>query len=130
MEPFFPRRVLATALLSTLSGCATISGEHGLSAVQTLVDQRSGGTHTWTTDQDTEAKTAAQEQTILSQPLTVDASVQIALLRNPRMQSEYARLGIAEAQVYEASRISNPMRMRPPVATESRRWPGERSEHA
>jgi len=108
MGPFFPRTVLAIALLSALSGCATISGEHGLSAVQTLVDQRSGGEHTWTTDQDTETKTAAQVQTILSQPLTVDAAVQIALLRNPRMQSEYARLGIAQADVYDASRISNP----------------------
>lgn len=42
----------------------------------------------------------------MSQPLIADAAVQIALLRNPRIQSGYARLGIAEANVYEASRIS------------------------
>lgn len=62
----------------------------------------------WTTGRDSQDKIAAEVQTILSQPLTADAAVQIALLRNPRMKSEYARLGIAQADVYEASRIGNP----------------------
>ena len=108
MEPFPLRRALVIAMLTALSGCATMPREHGLSEIHALVDQRSGGEHTWTMARDPETKTAAQVQTILSQPLTADAAVQIALLRNPRMQSEYARLGIAQADVYEASRISNP----------------------
>ena len=107
MQPFPLQRALVLATLIALSGCATMPRERGLSEIHTLVDQRSGGEHTWTMDRDSHAKTAAV-QTILSQPLTADAAVQIALLSNPRMQSEYARLGIAQADVYEASRISNP----------------------
>jgi cobalt-zinc-cadmium efflux system outer membrane protein len=108
MEPFSLRRALVLATLTALAGCASLPREQGLSELHALVDQRSGGEHTWTADNDSEAKTAAEVQTIVSQPLTADAAVQIALLRNPRLQSEYARLGVAEADVYEASRISNP----------------------
>ena len=108
MERFPLRRALVIATLTSLSGCVTMPHERGLAEIHALVDQRSGGEHTWTTDRDTQEKTTAQVQTILSQPFAADAAVQIALLRNPRMQSEYARLGIAEADVYEASRISNP----------------------
>jgi len=102
------RRALVLATLAALGGCASLPREQGLSEIHALVDRRSGGEHTWTTAQDSEAKTAAEVQVILSQPLSADAAVQIALLRNPRMRSEYARLGIAEGDVYEASRIGNP----------------------
>lgn len=108
MESFPLRRGLVIATLGALAGCATLPRDHGRADIHELVDQRSGGEHTWMTDRDTEEKATAQIKTILSQPLTADAAVQIALLRNPRMQSEYARLGIAEADVYEASRIGNP----------------------
>jgi cobalt-zinc-cadmium efflux system outer membrane protein len=108
MESLPLRRALVIATATALSGCATVPRERGLSEIHALVDQRSGGEHTWTTDRDTQARTAAQIHTIVSQPLSADAAVQIALLHNPRMQSEYARLGIAQADVYEASRISNP----------------------
>ena len=108
MESLPFRRALVISTVTALSACATMPREQGLAEIHMLVDQRSGGEHTWTTDRDTQAQTAAQIQTILSQPLTADAAVQIALLRNPHMQSEYARLGIAQADVYEASRIGNP----------------------
>ncbi len=108
MEQFHLRQALVVATLAAMSGCATIPREQGVSEIHALVDGRSGGEHTWTVDHGGDATTQAQVQTILSLPLTADAAVQIALLRNPRMQSEYARLGIAEADVYEASRISNP----------------------
>ena len=108
MERFSLRRIPVIATLTALSGCATMPRDHGMSEVHLLVDQRSGGEHTWTPGPGSEDTTAAAVQTILSQPLTAEAAVQIALLRNPRIQSEYARLGIAQADVYEASRISNP----------------------
>lgn len=108
MELFPFRRALAIAMLSALGGCSTMPHERGVSEIHTLVDQRSGGAHAWMADSDNRAETDAVVKTITSQPLTVDAAVQIALLRNPSMQSEYARLGIAQADIYEASRISNP----------------------
>lgn len=44
----------------------------------------------------------------LAQPLAPDDAVQIALTQSPRIQAEYARLGIASAEVYSAGRLSNP----------------------
>jgi len=34
----------------------TLPRERGMSEIHTLVDQRSGGEHTWTTDRDSHAK--------------------------------------------------------------------------
>jgi cobalt-zinc-cadmium efflux system outer membrane protein len=107
MERFPLQRTLALATLTALTGCATTPHEHGLSEVHALVDQRNGAALTWTAP-DGADEIAALLQPLLAQPLTADAAVQIALLRNPRMQSEYARLGIAQADVFAASRISNP----------------------
>jgi cobalt-zinc-cadmium efflux system outer membrane protein len=45
---------------------------------------------------------------LLAAPLTADAAVRIALLRNPAVQIEYAQLGLAAAEVFDASRIANP----------------------
>lgn len=108
MASFPLRRALAMAVFSALASCASMPREHGLSDIHTLINQRNGAALGWPADHETETKTAATIQTLLSVPLTADTAVQIALLRNPRMQSEYARLGIAQADVFDASRISNP----------------------
>ena len=101
------RRVFAAVALCATGGCATLPREQGLSDIHALVEQRSGALR-WSGGGDSEARISAEVQGFLAQPLTADGAVQVALLRNPRMQSEYARLGIAEADVYEASRIGNP----------------------
>jgi len=108
MQRFPFPRALACALLGALAGCASVPRERGWSDIRTLVDRRNGGEHVWAADPVVAADTAAAVSAIVSQPLSADGAVQIALLRNPRMQSEYARLGIAQADVFEASRIGNP----------------------
>jgi cobalt-zinc-cadmium efflux system outer membrane protein len=45
---------------------------------------------------------------LLQQPLTTESAIQIALINNPQIRVEYARLGIAAAAVYDAGRLSNP----------------------
>ena len=42
------------------------------------------------------------------QPLDADACVRVALNRSPRMQMQYAQLGLQQADVYDATRLSNP----------------------
>lgn len=44
----------------------------------------------------------------LAEPMTAQRAVQVALLRSPRLQQEYARLGLARADVMEAVQIANP----------------------
>ncbi len=108
MKVFSLHCLLAIAIPCAFSGCASVPREQGLAGIQALVDQRNRITLSLATDRESAAMMAAKVQALLQQPLTPDAAVQIALLRNPRMQSEYARLGIAQADVYEASRVGNP----------------------
>lgn len=95
----------ATAALAvaTLTGCAGLPSDRGVPDVQKLVAERSG--------QQLDAVDAATQPLVdklLKAPLTVDGAVRVALLNNPRVRHEYARLGIAGAEVYDAGRLSNP----------------------
>ena len=45
---------------------------------------------------------------LLAQPLTADSAVQVALLNNRGLQATYQELGIAEAELVQASRLPNP----------------------
>lgn len=107
MKINFAAFFLFTAV-ATVTGCASLPQQQGLSNVHTLVEQHSGTNLTWADTKTDDAKTDELVEELLKQPLTPDTAVQMALLRNPRMQAEYARLGIAHADVYEASRLSNP----------------------
>ena len=45
----------------------------------------------------------------LSQPLTADAAVQLAVLNNPGLKAAFSGLGIAEADLVQAGRFANPL---------------------
>ncbi|MEK6805769.1 MAG: TolC family protein [Pseudomonadota bacterium] len=55
-------------------------------------------------------ETAARQMLaqLSSKPLSADTAVQLALVNNPRLKAEYAKLGFAAADVYDAGRLSNP----------------------
>ena len=98
--------LFATMLL--VSGCATFSQDGGFGAVQQTVRQRIDKdvvvAHT-----DAERNTIAQRVSeLLAQPLTVDSAVQVALLSNRGLQASLRELGIAEADLVQASRLPNP----------------------
>ena len=40
--------------------------------------------------------------------MTAESAVRVAMLRSPRLQQEYARLGLARAEVLDAVQIGNP----------------------
>lgn len=103
-------RGVAVTLLTTLviSGCATFSKDGGFDSVNQLTQQRLGKeVRLQKTDDDTASlKTLIAEKT--KQPLSVDDAVQIALLNNRGLQSTYAGLGLAEADLVQAGRLQNP----------------------
>lgn len=86
-----------------LAGCAALPTERGIADVQALISAR-GGYQFTVADANTSALVAER----LKASLTASDAVQIALLNNPRMRAEYARLGVASAEVYDAGRLSNP----------------------
>lgn len=89
-------------------GCASFSADGGFASVQTVARERLNMDVVW-------ARTPAQQQGVservtqlLSQPLTVDGAVQIALLNHRGLQAAYAELGIAEAELVRAGSLPNP----------------------
>ena len=103
------RPVLAVFLLpALLAGCASLSADGGFKPVQQAAEQHLGKTVQMVR---TEADQTAVEQRVaelLSQPLSADAAVQIALLNNRGLQASFQALGIAEADLVQASRLPNP----------------------
>ena len=96
-------RVGAATLLGAVAGCAGVPLESGQKHVAELVRSQAGVTAPF--------DRTNTDQTVhewLREPLPASTSVQIAMLRNPTLQAQFARLGFSAADVFEASRLSNP----------------------
>jgi cobalt-zinc-cadmium efflux system outer membrane protein len=96
-------RIPATTLVWLLAGCSSLPADLGRNNVAGLVVAR--GTPAPVPEEAAGARLVAD---LAARPLTADGAVRIALVNNPRLKAEYARLGIASAEVYDACRLSNP----------------------
>ncbi len=94
--------VLLTALAG--AGCATLGPDRGRIDTDQLVGARSNPALDWRQSPVADAHAAKLRE----QPMTPVNAVQMALLRSPRLQQEYARLGLIRADVQEAIQIANP----------------------
>jgi outer membrane protein, heavy metal efflux system len=95
----------ACALL--LASCASVPGDAGLSDVQQAAAQRGAPDVGWNA-----APARADHERVaamLQDELTADEAVAIAMINSPRLQVLLAELGIARADLIEASTISNPI---------------------
>ena len=91
-----------------LGGCATFSKDGGFGAVEQIARERINKDVKWQRDENQRESVRATVEDLLAAPLSADAAVQIALLNNPGLQSTYAELGIAEADLVQAGRMTNP----------------------
>ena len=95
-------RVVAGVLLAaTLAGCAAMPDTDGRGATASDVTAR--GRDPVYADVHAELRAG-----IDGKVLDRDAAVRLALIGNPGLQEDYARLGFAAADVYEAARPRNP----------------------
>jgi len=101
-------RALALSGLVFLAGCASFSPDGGFGDVGKAVSQRGAGEATWIRTADEADSAATRVKELLVQPLSAEAAVQIAMLNNRGLQARYAELGIAEADLVQASRWSGP----------------------
>lgn len=102
-------RTLALAISAVfVGGCATFSADGGFGTVETAAKERLNKEVKWVkSDADAESVQTTIKQ-LLAKPLSADDAVQIALLNNPGLQATYAELGIAEADLVQAGRMTNP----------------------
>jgi outer membrane protein, heavy metal efflux system len=86
------RAMLMTAALLAAS-CASVPRDAGLADVQRAVAERTTQQTNWDPQDE----------------LTADAAVGLAMANNPRLQATLAEVGIARAELIEASTIANPL---------------------
>lgn len=103
MSRYFARvAVLLMALAG--AGCATLGPDRGRVDTDKLVSSRSSPALDWAQSPTTDADAAKLRE----QPMTPVNAAQMALLRSPRLQQEYARLGLIRADVQQALQLANP----------------------
>lgn len=100
-------RLLLAMSAVLLASCASVPRDGGVSDVQKAVSERGGATVQW----NEQAATADDPQiaAMLQDELTPDEAIAIAMVNNPRLQVALAELGIARADLIEASTITNPV---------------------
>ncbi|WP_341677258.1 TolC family protein [Niveibacterium sp. SC-1] len=101
-----PRTTIAVAALA-LSGCVSFSNDGGLGAVQDRAASL-GKDIRWARSEAERGALDARVSELLGEPLGVEEAVQVALLSNRGLQADYSALGLAEADLVQASRLPNP----------------------
>lgn len=106
--PSLPLRLASLVAPLLLAGCASLSGNGGIAPVQEAAKAHLGATLlAATTEQDLDTIDQRVAE-LLSKPLSADAAVQIAVLNNRGLQASLQELGVAEAEMVQASRMPNP----------------------
>nr|ART35564.1 A32 [uncultured bacterium] len=106
MYPIISHAGMALVAVIGLSACATVGPAAGQSDLNGLLAER--GAAAAPAPRDGSAIATDVTPVDSTDPLTVDRAVQVAMVRSPRLQQEYARLGLARAEVLEAVQVSNP----------------------
>lgn len=89
-------------LMSAVAGCASVPADWGRGEVAQMT-----AAHGRALPQIADMRIFAANA--LREPLSVDTAIQLALIHNPAVRREAARLGFAAAEVYEAGRLANPV---------------------
>jgi outer membrane protein TolC len=103
------RTPVAAIAALVLTACTTLSDDARFSTVEHAVKERTGADTKWTrTDTDAQTVRGRVSELLGAKPLGATEAVQIALLNNPGLQASYADVGIAEADLVQASRWRGP----------------------
>ena len=99
------QRFLAAVVVLGVGGCVPKDG--GFGSVRHIVQERASAEVRW---RHGEAGGEPEERVrqILSQPLSAEEAVQVALLSSPELQAAFEEVGIARAELVGATRPSNP----------------------
>jgi outer membrane protein TolC len=100
--------VMAGLALLALAGCASLSQDAGFSKVEQAVKERAAAETKWSRSEEDASSIRGRVKELLAKPLGPAEAVQIALLNNPGLQASYAEVGIAEADLVQASRWRGP----------------------
>ncbi|MBA3549056.1 MAG: TolC family protein [Nannocystis sp.] len=98
-------------MAATLLGCASVQPTQARRDVGELVEQRVGLPDAIPEQQDAEsrARVRARVDELMTQPLTVDRALQVAMLNNRGLRATLEDLGVAQAELVQAGLLQNPV---------------------
>lgn len=96
-------------LIVVITGCAQVPKEAGFGDVQELIHQRVNYRLHWNQGSTADEQVARAIDDLLTNEVSADAAVQVALLNNQHLQATYEDLGITQADVVEAGLLENPV---------------------
>lgn len=97
-----------TALLPLfISSCARVP-QGSEEQVAGMMEERIGKAVMWNHTCYEDPSVAIHIQDLVSQPISIESAVQIALLNNPEIQATFEEIGIAQADLVEAGLFTNP----------------------
>jgi outer membrane protein TolC len=99
---------LVIVSVTFLAGCAISSEDGSFGRDEQAVAERGTGQARWVRSAKEADSVSTRIKELLARPLSAEDAAQIALLNNPGLQARYAELGIAEADLVQASRWSGP----------------------
>ena len=102
------KALLVILALAALAGCQSLSDDARFTPVEQAVKERTGADTKWTRTEDEANTVRGRVKELLAKPLGPTEAVQVALLNNPGLQASYAEVGIAEAELVQASRWRGP----------------------
>jgi outer membrane protein TolC len=102
------RALFATLSALVLAGCVGFQDDARFTPVEQAVKERTGADTKWAKSEDEANTVRGRVKELLAKPLGPTSAVQIALLNNPGLQASYAEVGIAEADLVQASRWRGP----------------------
>ena len=102
------RTLVAAGGAVLIAGCTALSEDGGFSKVEQAVRERTGAETKWVRSERETETVRSRVKELLGRPLGPTEAVQIALLNNPGLQANYAEVGIAEADLVQASRWRGP----------------------
>ncbi len=91
------------------SGCATISQNEVFDEVKQITSNRSIGNLQWIKTQEEANCVTESINALLSQPLSQENAVRIALINNRALQQTYEEIGISQSELVQAGLMSNPL---------------------
>ncbi|UCE58265.1 MAG: TolC family protein [Phycisphaerales bacterium] len=94
------------ALLMVGVGCATVDPKPDYNRTRTLIEQSTGVAESYNPEED--GLTADELNAWLSNGLTLDEAVHIALLNNRKLQAVFLDIGMARADWVQSGLLSNP----------------------
>ncbi|WP_068471055.1 TolC family protein [Candidatus Protochlamydia phocaeensis] len=103
------QKLSAAVLLAALLSNCTRLPQQNEEYVSGLVQDRIAKNTCWQKACHQDPAIAEFIQNAVSQTLSVDQAVQVALLNNPRLQEAFEEIGIAQADLIEAGLLSNPV---------------------